>query len=309
MHPSYNVTPLLLSKYLSEHLQKNIYIKYETLQPTGSFKDRGIGNFCNYLAKQGSDGFVCSSGGNAGMAVAYASKRLGLPAHIVVPTTTPDHMKAKLKATSANIIEHGSIWNEADELARQKVEELKLDYISPFNHPKIWEGYESIPAEIAQTIDKPDAIVLSVGGGGLYSGIVQGLRKVDWPDVPIITAETKGAASFATAFQQKSHITLDKIDTIAGTLGAKQVCEQAFKLSMEHPTSPQTVTDKQAANACIQFVQDHRILVEPACGASLSLLYDANTALKSYQNIVVILCGGNGISCELLAKWKQQFDI
>lgn len=302
-------TPLLLSHPLSYLSAKNIYLKCETMQPSGSFKDRGIGTLCLDYAKQRVKGFVCSSGGNAGLAVAYASKALGIHATIVIPITTPEIMIKKLQAENTDVIVKGENWDEADAIARAMSKEYDLAYIPPFNDPRIWQGYIPIIEEIQNDKVEPDAIILSVGGGGLYTGIILGLEQVGWSQIPIITAETEGAASLATAMKEKKRIRLDKIETIAGTLGAKQICEKAFELTQTHPTHPETVTDKEAVSACLRFADDHRMLVEPACGASLALIYEKKAIIEQFENIVVILCGGSGVSLNLLRKWKEQFQI
>ncbi|HRE30442.1 MAG TPA: pyridoxal-phosphate dependent enzyme [Candidatus Berkiella sp.] len=302
-------TPLLQSHTLSKLSGRQIYLKCEMLQPSGSFKDRGIGALCAHYAQQHVSGFISSSGGNAGLAVAYASQVLNIPAKVVVPKTTPDIMVQKLRAERAIVIVEGDNWDDADRLAKEISENEHYAYIPPFNNPIIWQGYMPIIDEIKQQMPKPDAIIVSVGGGGLYSGLVQGLHANGWKDVAIITAETEGAASLATAMKEKKRIRLEMINTVATTLGAKQICQQAFDLAMKHPTYPHIVTDKAAVNACLQFADHHRFLVEPACGAALSVIYEQYSIIQQFSNIAVILCGGSGVNLSLLKKWQQQFSL
>jgi L-serine/L-threonine ammonia-lyase len=309
MNKLYLPTPLLYSHPLSRLTGKAIYLKCESLQQSGAFKDRGIGALCAYYASQSVTGFISSSGGNAGMAVAYASQVLNIPATIVIPVTTPSLIVTKLRAENATVIVHGDSWDESDQLAREMAASNNLAYIPPFDHPRIWEGYVSIIEEIQADSLKPHAIVVSVGGGGLYSGLVQGCESLGWKDVTLLTAETEGAASFAKSFEAKKRIRLDKIDTIATTLGAKQICQHAFDLSQKHPTIPHIVTDKEAVSACLKFADDHRQLVEPACGAALALAYEQPAALQDFDKIVIIVCGGSGVSLSLLQQWKTKFDL
>jgi len=302
-------TPLLHSHPLSQRVGKNIYLKCEALQPSGSFKDRGIGALCQYYANRKVNGFVSSSGGNAGLAVAYASRALNIPAKVVIPKTTPPLMIKKLRAENTQVLVEGEDWDAADRIARDLAQAQELAYIPPFDHPVIWQGYTSIIEELKADDLKPDAIIVSVGGGGLFSGLAQGLHQVGWEDVPLITAETTGAASFALSCQQKTRVKLDKIDTIAVTLGVKQICQQAFEWSQKHPVFPELVTDKEAVAAIFSFVNDHHILVEPASGASLALIYQQRAVLQQFNNIVVIVCGGSGVNLALLNQWQQQFNI
>lgn len=309
MGQSYIHSPLIFSNPLSEKLNKNIYLKLEMLQPSGSFKDRGIGHLCESLANENGRGFVSSSGGNAGMAVAYAAKRLNLPATVIIPKTTSNMMVEKLQNSGAKTIIHGENWNEADELAHEKTKELGLNYIPPFDHPLIWEGYQNLVSEFKEDNFKPQAIILAVGGGGLYAGIMQGLYNLGWYDVDVITAETQGAASLAKAVKASKRIKLDKIETIAGTLGAKQIAAHAFEWTQKHPPKPQILSDKQAVSSCLKFAEDHRLLVEPACGAALSVVYDNLDVINDYNDICIIVCGGNGVNIDLLRTWQQQFEL
>ncbi len=302
-------TPLIYSHSLSELSGRNIYLKCEMLQPSGSFKDRGIGALCLHYASMNVPGFISSSGGNAGLAVAYASQFLKIPAIVIVPETTPAIMVKRLEAEKATVIVEGENWDAADARAREIAAEKKFAYIPPFDNPIIWQGYMPIIEELKAQMPKPDAIIVSVGGGGLYSGLVQGLEAYSWEDVVMITAETEGAASLATAFKENKRVRLPTIKTIATTLGAKQICQQAFDLMQKHPTHPQTLTDKEAVNACLQFANDHRFLVEPACGAALAVVYEQREVLKQFKNVVVILCGGSGVNLALLEKWKTQFGL
>jgi L-serine/L-threonine ammonia-lyase len=302
-------TPLLQSQALSQWCGRNIFLKYEALQPSGSFKDRGVGALCLHYAKQKVNGFVSSSGGNAGMAVAYASKTLDIPAKVIIPKSTPPIMVDKLHAMNADVIIEGENWDAADARAKEISQSQGYAYIPPFDNPIIWQGYVSLVQELKQDHAKPDAIILSVGGGGLFSGVAQGLHELGWQDVAIITAETLGAASLANSVKEKKRVRLDKIDTIAVTLGAKQICQQAFDWTQKHPVYPQTVTDKEAVNACIHFANDQRLLVEPACGAALAVVYEKRPILEKFKNIVLIVCGGSGVNLDLLKGWKNQFGL
>lgn len=303
----HHYTPLLHSHVLTRLVGTQIYLKCESMQPSGSFKDRGIGHLCEYYAKQKVKGFVSSSGGNAGLAVAYASQALKIPAKVIVPLITPEMMISKLKSEGATVIVTGENWNAANEVAKEVAEQEGYAYIPPFDHPIIWEGYTSLVRELQADNIKPDAIILSVGGGGLLSGILQGLYEIGWQDVKIITAETEGAASFAKAMKANKRIILDKIDTVAVTLGAKQICQQAFDWSQKHPIFPEVVSDKEAVQACLNLADDHHLLVEPACGAALAVVYQHRKIIDQFKSVLVILCGGSGVSLQLLETWKRQF--
>lgn len=302
-------SPLIESLALSRLTGNSVYLKLEAFQPSGSFKNRGIGLLCQDYKKRGKKLFVSSSGGNAGLAVAYSGRKLEVPVKVIVPKTTPPMMRAKLELEGAEVIVHGENWNEADLLARKLCADFDGAYISPFDNPLIWQGHSSMIHEVERSGYKPDAVLLSVGGGGLYCGVVQGLQDVGWNNLPVITAETEGAASFYEAVRAGKPVTLDRINTIATSLGARRVAEQAFQFSQKHPTHPQIVSDSDSLKACFGLVNDHRILVEPSCGATLSLLYQKHPILKDYKTVLAIVCGGNSVDLSLLKQWALQTGL
>lgn len=299
-------TPLLESRPLSLLTGQNIWLKLDALQPGGSFKIRGIGAACERYAREGKKRFVSSSGGNAGIAVAYAGRRLNIPVTVVVPQTTTERAKALIGQENAEVIVHGASWMEANAHA-QSLLTAEDALLHPFDNPLLWEGHASLIDEVAKAGQfVPDAVVLSVGGGGLLSGVVEGLKRNGWGHVPVITAETEGASSLAQSVVAGQRIELAAITSVATSLGAKQVCEQAFELTKSYPIHCAVVSDREALLACEQFLQDHRVLVEPACGASLALLYGRKPELAGYRNVLVVVCGGATASLEQIREWVGQ---
>ena len=302
--PLHIETPLIQSRALSLLAGRSIWLKLDALQPPGSFKIRGVGHACTEYVKRGARRLVSSSGGNAGLAVAYAGRSLGVPVTVVVPHTTSERAKELLRLEDAEVIAHGASWQEANELALSLVGPDDA-FLHPFDDPLLWEGHASIIDEVARAGLKPDAVVLSVGGGGLLSGVAQGLHRNGWSSVPIVAVETEGAASFHAAAQAGHTVQLDQITSIASSLGAKRVCEQAVQWSKEHTIHSVLVSDKSAVAACERFLCDHRILVEPACGASLALAYENSPALAAFQTVLVVVCGGATATADQLRQWDK----
>lgn len=303
----FNHTPLLESLEMSEILQGRVFLKMESMQPSGSFKNRGIGWLCSHYAQtEKVQCFVSSSGGNAGLAVAYSGRRLKIPVKVVIPTSSAKFMVEKIQREGAEVIIHGEDWNGADVLARELSTQPGAFYIPPFDHPLIWKGHSSLIHEVHAEGFKPDAVVVAVGGGGLFCGVVQGLREVGWSNVPVFTAETEGAASFAKSVQAGELVTLDAIRTLARSLGAKTVAKQALDYANTHPVFPKVVSDKQAVDAVVQFADQHRLLVEPACGAALSLVYERLIDPKIYKKVLVVVCGGSGVTRALIKEWETK---
>jgi L-serine/L-threonine ammonia-lyase len=295
-------TPLMESRSLSTLCGRSVWLKFESMQPSGSFKIRGIGHACLAYQRHGAQHFISSSGGNAGLAVAYAGRRLGVPVTVVVPETTTEHAKELLQLENAEVIVKGASWQEAHAFA-QTLQTSSHVFLHPFDDPLLWQGHSTMIDEIAKTNFKPDVLVVAVGGGGLLSGVVQGLHRHGWHDIPVIAVETKGAASFHAAVERGHTVELDRITSVATSLGAKQVCARALQCVYEHPIHSLVVSDSSALSACEHFLSDHRVLVEPACGAALSLVYDHHGILKPRSHVLIIVCGGATTTIDQIRTW------
>jgi L-serine/L-threonine ammonia-lyase len=298
-------TPLLESLSLSQVSGTNVWMKMEAMQPSGSFKLRGIGHACEQHYARGAKRFLSSSGGNAGLAVAYAGRRLGLPVVVVVPETTSERARHLLALEKAEVIVHGKSWFEANELARSLLTPEDA-FLHPFDDPLLWEGHASMIDEVLADGVVPDAVILSVGGGGLIAGVDEGLRRNGLTHVPILAVETEGMASYKASLDAGHLVELPAVSGVATSLGARQVCSRAFELSKERPIHPLLVTDQQAVDACLAFLDDHRTLVEPACGASLAVVYGNTIDLKSFQNVLIIVCGGSTATVGSLKGYGDQ---
>lgn len=222
-----------------------------------------------------------------------------------MPSTTPEAVRQKIKLLGASVVVHGNVWDEAHEYALQLSNEKNTIYVSPFDDPLLWEGHATMIDEAVAQCEKPDAIVLSVGGGGLLCGVLEGLHRNNWGDIPVIAVETQGAASFYESVKAGKLIRLDDINTVASSLGAKQVASKALEWTQRHKIIPHVVTDESAVKACLNFVDDYRVLVEPACGASLSLAYDNPSVIQSFKSILIIVCGGIGGDINKLLQWEK----
>lgn len=297
-------TNLIESRALSMKTGRSVWLKLEALQTTGSFKIRGVGHASEIYVARGAKKLVSSSGGNAGLAVAYAGRLLGVPVTVVIPETTTERAKELLRLENAEVVVHGASWQEANEFA-QSLLDSSTAFIHPFDDPLLWQGHATLVDEIHASGFKPDAVVLSVGGGGLLSGVIEGLHRNGWSDIPVFAVETQGAASFYEAVKRGSSVELDHISSVATSLGAKRVCEQAVNWSKQHRIHNVLVSDASALSACESFLADHRLLVEPACGASLALTYDDRPELNDFQKILIVVCGGVTATIEQIKLWQN----
>jgi len=161
-------------------------------------------------------------------------------------------------------------------------------------------------SEVLQQGLEPDVVVVSVGGGGLLCGVAEGLRCNGMDGVPIVAVETIGAQSLAASLDHGTHVTLDRISSIATSLGARRVADAAYKLAIAGDVHSVVVSDYEAVEACLDFQTDHGVVVEPACGAALSVVYNQIEILAKYGNILVIVCGGAGVTLSQLKTWHRE---
>jgi L-serine/L-threonine ammonia-lyase len=277
----------------------------EAMQPTGSFKARGIGHACSIYKERGARRFVSSSGGNAGLAVAFAGRKLGVPVLVVVPETTSERAKHLIGMEDAEVVVRGKSWDEANRFALASCTSADA-FLHPFDDPLIWEGHASMIDEVARAGSKPDAVVLSVGGGGLLCGVAEGLRRNGWDDVPLVAVETEGAASYAGSLEAGERIELPAITSIATSLGARSVCAEALAIAKRRPVRSVVVSDRQAVGGCLEMLNEHRIVVEPACGASVAALDSDAQPMRDARNILLIVCGGVGTNVDQLKRWSTE---
>ncbi|MBN1992693.1 MAG: pyridoxal-phosphate dependent enzyme [Anaerolineae bacterium] len=303
-HTLHLETPMFENPAINQRLGKRIFLKMDCYQPVGSFKIRGIGALCQQAVRSGFSHLVCSSGGNAGYAAAYAGRRLHTKVTVVVPETTSETAKNRIRAEGAEVIIRGRAWDEANTYALELVKKVNGAYIHPFENPTIWDGHASLIDEVKRQCPKPDVVVVSVGGGGLLCGILEGLHRNGWGNVPVLAVETEGANSLAASVEAGQLITLPQINSIATTLGAKTVTPKLMEWVQKHDIRPLVVADKTAVAACLRFADDLRVVVEPACGASLSVLYEHADVLADFESVLMVVCGGAGVSIEQLWEWE-----
>ncbi|KOS18480.1 Catabolic L-serine/threonine dehydratase [Escovopsis weberi] len=322
-------TPCVASPQLSRvagwnPFRSNIFLKLDNLQPSGSFKSRGIGNFMIHAAAAaaGNVHFYCVSGGNAGLACASSALALRKPCTIVIPLTTSDILVRKLRDLGARVVQAGKDLRAADRHLRDEF--LARDpsgvYVSPYDHPRIWDGAATIVSELRDQVDAPiDAIVCSVGGGGLFNGLMQGVESYRWSGrkPAVVAVETEGADSLNACVRAGAHVALPGITSIATSLGVSKVSEETWRWMQTPNARSVVVSDADAAISCVRFADDARLLVEVSCGAALAALYrgDLRDTLGrglsddewAQKNVVMIVCGGSGVSLHTLDAYREKY--
>ena len=303
-------TPLKPLTRINERTGKNFQVKMECCQPDGSFKIRGISRFCEVKKAEGVTRLVVASGGNAGHAAAICAKQMGMECSVVIPGTASRYMAEVIRRDGGQVEVAGEIFDDALARAHEIVaNDPSACFVHAFDDPLLWEGHSTMIDELVEQTEKPDAIVCSVGGGGLLNGVIQGLDRNGWGDIPVIGVEVEGAPTMRKAIEAGHPVVLDKVDTLANTLCGLVLSEQTMEYIRTHKIISHLITDEAAARGAFGFVEDFRMLVELACGASMSVAYDLPEVIKPYQNVVIIACGGAGVNLEKLLEYKKIFNL
>jgi len=293
MKPLHIKTPLLKSYPMSRALDRDVWLKMDALQPPGSFKMRGMGYKAVSEVEKGARKFISSSGGNAGLAVAYAGLQLGIPVTVYVPENTGKEAIDGLALFGAEVVVTGEHWAQAHEQAQKELVYAGAVYFHPFDDEDVWAGHATMIDEVVEDGLTPDTVVCSVGGGGLLCGIIAGLERNGLNATRVLAVETEGADCLYQSKLAGSNVTLPAITSKAKSLGALRVCNRAYEFLASSAVDVCTVTDAQAQDACDRFVKEHRVKVELACGAALAAVNQNNHPfITDAEAVLVIVCGG-----------------
>ena len=304
IRPHLAPTPLMRAGYLSDQLGANVFLKLETLQPTHSFKVRGAFSALTRLTRtQLERGIVTASGGNHGLAVAYAAGKLGVPVTVYLPESAIEAKLSAIRQLRAEVVIFGAAWDDANALAMKVAAESGRAYIHPFDDPMVMAGQGTIVTELLKQLPDPDLIVASIGGGGLISGIASAVEHYA-PGTQVFGVETEGADSMYQSYKAGKIVELPAITSIAETLGARKTGQTQLDIVMRYVTSLVCVSDNAAIRALIAILQEEKLLTEPAAACSIAALMEGKIPVKSGENVVVVLCGAN-IAHEKVHEWES----
>ena len=286
LHP----TPLIHSPYLSRLCGNNVYLKPENMQVTGAYKIRGAYYKISTLSdEEKARGLVTASAGNHAQGVAYAAQAAGVPATIVMPTTTPLVKVNNTKDYGANVVLHGEVFDDAAELAAQLSQDQGLTYVHPFNDLTLATGQGTIAYEIFQDLPDVDTILTPVGGGGLIAGIST-LSKILNPHVEVIGVEPTGAASMKASLEAGQVVTLPSASTIADGVAVKTPGDKIFPYVQQNVDRILALEDTELVEAFLDIMERHKMVVENAGLLTVAALRHLKPEGK---NIVCVLSGGN----------------
>jgi len=289
---------------LSQKLGTNLYLKLELFQKTGSFKPRGAFNkMLRHRDEARERGVVAVSGGNFAQGVAYAGNVLGIRTRIIMPEYTPPNYIEATESYGAEVElapDVQTCFDVAEQYSRQG-----WDYYHPYDDPEVMEGYGTIGLELLEDVPELSDVMISVGGGGLMSGITVAIKGLK-PDVRIWTVETEGADAMGRALQAGQVVQIQPT-SLAKTLGAPYVAADALKIAQQFVQEHVIVTDREAFEAQRFLLERAKVLTELAASCTLAAAERLRDDFSTDNHVALVLCGGN-ISLDTLAEYKRQFE-
>ncbi len=283
-------TKLVYSDYFSTQTGGKVYLKPENMQYTGAYKLRGAYYKISTLTEEErSKGLITASAGNHAQGVAYAAKKYGCKATIVMPTVTPLIKVNRTKSYGAEVILHGDVYDDACEYAYKLAEEHGYTFVHPFDDLDVATGQGTIAMEIIQELPTVDYILVPIGGGGLVTGVAT-LAKMLNPKIQVIGVEPAEAASMSAALKAGEVVELSSANTIADGTAVKAVGKQNLSYVQKYVDRILQVEDDELIGAFLDMVENHKMIVENSGLLSVAALKQMD--LKG-KKAVCVLSGGN----------------
>lgn len=283
-------TKLIYSKYFSEQTGNKVYLKPENMQTTGAYKVRGAYYKISTLSEEErKKGLITASAGNHAQGVAYAAKIYGVPATIVMPTTTPLIKVNRTKSYGAEVVLYGNVYDEACQYALKLAKEKGLTFVHPFNDETVATGQGTIAMEIFKELPTVDIILVPIGGGGLAAG-VSTLAKLLNPNIKVIGVEPAGASCMKASLEKGEVVTLPEVNTIADGTAVKTPGDIVFPYIQKNIDDIIQIEDQELIVNFLDIMENHKMLVENSGLLTVAALKHLDCKNKK---VVSILSGGN----------------
>ncbi len=285
-------TPCLRARFLREPLHPGeLLLKLECLQVTGSFKARGANNAVLQLDDAAlKRGIVTASGGNHGLAVAYAGRASGARTVIYLPEITPAAKADKLRAWGAEVVVEGEVWDDANEAALARATRDGLTYIHPFSNPAVIAGQGTVGREMLKQSSHIDTLLVAIGGGGLISGIATAVKAIK-PGIRVIGIEPVGAPTLSESLAAGSLITLPKIETEAVTLAPRRSAEINLGIIRNNVDQIVLVSDEEMHAAARWLWFEMGIGAELSGAAAIAAIQAGKLDLPKDSSTAAVICG------------------
>ncbi len=290
-------TPTLVSKTLSNLTGATVYLKFENLQFTAAYKERGALNTLLLLSDEAkARGVIAASAGNHAQGLAYHANRLGVPATIVMPTNTPTVKVVQTEGHGATVVLHGATYDAAYAHARELEKERGYTFVHPFDDPRVIAGQGTVAIEMLQDVPGLDTLVVPIGGGGLISGMSTVARAADHP-IEVIGVQ---AELYPSMYNKLRHTELPCAgDTLAEGIAVKEPGGITAKMVEALVDDIVLVSERSLEESVSLLLQIEKTVVEGAGAAGLAALL-ANKDRFAGKTVGIVLCGGN-IDTRLLA--------
>eukprot|EP00754_Rhynchopus_humris_P037905 Rhum_TRINITY_DN20612_c0_g1::Rhum_TRINITY_DN20612_c0_g1_i1::g.171636::m.171636/K01754/E4.3.1.19, ilvA, tdcB; threonine dehydratase len=286
-------TPMSKASKHTSGLVKDLYLKHEHRQATGSFKERGALNAMILLTDtQKEKGVIAASAGNHALALAYHGGKLSIPVTVVMPLFAPLAKVAKCRDLGATVILFGSNIGEARERAYELMQEAGQTYINGYDDPHIISGAGTIGVEILEQVPDVEAVVVPIGGGGLIAGISMALKRLR-PGILVIGVEPSNADSYTQALKAGHPVRCKTRATLADGLNVPEVGSNAFEIARRHVDKVVTVDEKWIALALLRILEGERMVVEGGGAAGVAGILSGQIPEINNKKTVTILCGSN----------------
>jgi threonine dehydratase len=286
-------TPLLAAAPAREHPEavRGLLLKLEALQVTGSFKPRGAVNALLALpSTRLQRGIVTASGGNHGLAVAYAGWAAGIPATIFLPRSVAPDKLSKFAAWGAQVVVSGEVWDDSNRAALRHAEGEGLAYIHPFADPNVIAGQGTIALEILAEAPQLDTLIVAIGGGGLISGVAIAAKSLK-PDIRIIGVEPAGAPTLHASLAAGQLVELTSLDTAAVTLAPRRTEPLNFAIVRQNVDRIVLVEDGEMRAAARWLWNEMGIAAELSGAAAVAALLARHYRPAPEERICAIVCG------------------
>ncbi len=286
-------TPLVTSRSLSDATGFDVRLKAESFQRTGSYKIRGpLNKFTHLSDAEKEAGVVCSSAGNHAQGVALAAALHGIRAVVVMAENATPSKIAATRAYGAEVVLHGTIWDEANEKARELVEEQGLTYVHPFDDLELIAGQGTLGLEIYDDLPDAHTVVVPIGGGGLISGVASALKSMS-PSIRVIGVESAGAPAMERSVAEGRLVQLDEVDCAIDGLKVKRVGENTLEIVSRTVDEIVTLPDAKIFEALLWTMSRTKVVVEGAAAAPVAALLNGLVRAPAGSKVVAVLSGGN----------------
>lgn len=292
-------TPLEPSPGFSRETGAEVWLKLEMLRETRAFKIRGACNFMAHLpAEQRQRGVVAASGGSHAQGVAFAARKFGVKATIVMTERSPANLRLICRDYGAEVIVAGQVYEDAQEHASRIALETGAVPVHSFNDPYIVAGQGTIGLEILQALPDVEAVIVPVGGGGLLGGVGLVAKSIN-PAVQVIGVEPAGAASMTAALLAGAPVRLENVGSVADKLVTRSTGELNLELARRYCDEVVLVDEAAVKQAMRDLLGTANLLAEGAAAAALAALRQKAGALKG-KKVALVLTGGN-VDAKVLA--------